>query len=198
MARSSRFLVVALAAGVLAASPALATMTVGFDPANKVVLGTGPAFDFTMDVVADIPQADALAGWGFDTYVVNDAVVQIIGYTINATDWQEVAAASPDPNDPTVDLNLEAVTNASAPSDGIWGTGKVLVTLNLRPLAYGDTDLTLGDHNAEGDLNEGFAFDPPPTGYADVTYTIGHVTVIPEPASIALLALGAFALIRRR
>ena len=66
--------------------------------------------------------------------------------------------------------------------------------------ALGVTDLTLSDDNPV-DLSEGFALDPPPTGaFADVVYAPGSITVIPEPASVALVLIGGvvFGLRRRR
>ena len=72
-----------------------------------------------------------------------------------------------------------------------------LATITVRADAAGSSDLLLSA--TPGDLNEGFALETPVGSFdTDVTFGVGTVTVLPEPATVALLALGAAIAARRR
>ena len=170
------------------------------------------AADFAVDIRADIDASVPIVGWGFDVWF--DEPVHWVGGVVTGGDWLPLPAEDPDPDDPTVDLNLEAITRYQDPEVGL--TGNVLLA-SVTFIGEGDAlSLTLGDHNpwnGLGDLNEGFIVEPPPVCnfaqiYLDVddhyidqtpgdlgTFTIG---VFPEPASLTLLLLGGLAVIRRR
>ena len=174
-------------------------------------LASPASAEFVVEVRADIPATMPIVGWGIDAWY--DEGVTGSPATAFGPAWYELLAQDPDPDDPTVDLNLQGITDFPDPTPGLTGN-VLLVTLTFS----GDGDaasLTLGDHNpwnGLGDLNEGFAIEPPPAGnfapvlwdglyYDDITpgdagvFTIG---LIPEPASLSLLVIGAMAVLRRR
>lgn len=189
----------ALLVGLLVPSPARATIIVSLDidlPFVDPCYEVGLYETFNVDVYADIPEADATVGWGLDMWYDED-VVSFFDIVYGA-DWSGIYAQDPDPDDPTVALNFAAITVWPDPDDAVWGYTK-LVTITLTADALGTTTLCLGDHNPP-DENEGFALDSPPGGFADVNYPdpCPCVTVIPEPGTLAALALGSLALLRRR
>lgn len=177
-----------VAGALLAASPAQATVVVSLSPANQSVpIGDGTA---TVDIVAVIPQADAIVGWGLDLDLFGSSV-SILGAAVNEPTWTAVSGVDAD--------GLAGLVPVS-PGTAIWSdpVAIVLATVTLSLDALGTTDLGLSDDNPI-DLSEGFALDPPPVGeFADVTYELGSITVTPEPASLVLLALGGIACISRR
>jgi len=128
---------------------------------------------------ADILAEDAVVGWGLDLYT--PAVVASYGPL-----WSEIGAASPDPDDATVALNFAAI--GTFPPGAVFGTNVLLATLTLGT-GVTPTFAMIGAH--ANDLNEGFARDPALAGSPFVPFT-------PEPATLALLGLGALALLRRR
>lgn len=192
MVRKLGIVAAVLVVGAFAASPASAT--------------------FTVDIRADIPSIIPIVGWGIDVWFDEGMVGAVDSVTFGA-DWYELAAQSPDPDDPLVDLNLQGLTTWPEPTPGV--TGNVLLATIVFTGAGDAASLMVGDHNpwnGLGDLNEGFAVEPPPSGnfgevigdglfYDDMTpgdtgvFTIGFV---PEPATLSLLILGGLALLRRR
>ncbi len=72
-----------------------------------------------------------------------------------------------------------------------------MATLTFQAVAEGTTDILLLTDNQE---DEGFLLDVPPPGNQVFLpdFVQGSITVIPEPATLALLAFGGLALIRRR
>ncbi len=179
----------AMVAGVLLGpAPADATVVVSLSPANQVVpLVDGTA---TVDIVAVIPEADAIVGWGLDLDLFGTSV-SVSGSAINEPTWTAVSG---------VDGDGLAGLVPTPPGTAIWSdpVAIVLATVTLSLDELGTTDLTLSDDNP-ADLSEGFALDPPPVGaFADVSYQPGSITVIPEPACLMLLMLGGAACVSRR
>src|SRR5512144_2524679 len=102
----------ALLIGLLA-SPALATIVVSFNPASQAWSPTG---DATVDIVANIPETDAIIGWGLDlglsgnpAAVVGDPVIGPLFTPTYAPDGDGLAGLVPPPGT-------------------VFGTGVVLAT----------------------------------------------------------------------
>ncbi|GJM24878.1 MAG: hypothetical protein DHS20C16_12930 [Phycisphaerae bacterium] len=173
---------------LLAAAPAKATVVVSLSPANQSVdIGDGTA---SVDIIAVIPQADAVVGWGLDLDLFGSSV-SIGGASVNEPTWTAVSGT---------DLDGLAGLVPFSPGTAIWSdpVAIVLATVTLSLDSLGTTNLTLSDDNP-ADLSEGFALDPPPVGeFADVTYEPGSITVTPEPASLVFLLLGGMACVSRR
>ena len=151
-------------------------LVVRFDPADKEV-GLGETF--TVDIVADI--TDAILGWGLDLTIVDTAVVAINANPSIGPLWD--GTATPD-GDGLVGLSFPG---------SVVGNDILLATLSFSAIGVGDTDLLASVSG--GDLTEGFALDP--TGFAEITYEAGHVTVTPEPATVILLGLGGLGILKR-
>lgn len=173
---------------LLAASPAKATVVVSLSPANQSVdISDGTA---TVDIIAVIPQSDAIVSWGLDINLLGTSV-SVSGSAVNEPTWTAATGVDGD--------GLAGLVPAP-PGTAIWSdpVAILLATVTFSLDSLGVTDLTLSDDNP-ADLSEGFALDPPPIGaFADVTYVPGSITVIPEPASLALLLLGGVACVSRR
>ncbi|HRX87501.1 MAG TPA: PEP-CTERM sorting domain-containing protein [Phycisphaerae bacterium] len=168
---------------LIASAPALATIQVALLPASQTVnIADGTT---TVDIVAVIPQADAIVSWGLDLGLSGTSV-SYAGATVGPA-WTPTTGA---------DGDAFAGLAPTPPGSAIWSdpTAILLATVTLSLDSLGVTDLVLSDDNP-ADLTEGFALNPPPVGaFADVVYTGGTVNVvIPEPASLALLALGGLA-----
>ncbi len=173
---------------LLGSSPAEATVVVSLSPANQSVdISDGTA---TVDIVAVIPQADAIVSWGLDINLLGSSV-SVSGSAVNEPTWTAATG---------VDGDGLAGLVPSPPGTAIWSDPVeiLLATVTLSLDSLGTTDLTLSDDNP-ADLSEGFALDPPPVGaFADVDYVAGSITVTPEPASLALLLLGGVTCLSRR
>lgn len=166
----------ALLIGLLA-SPALAGIVVSFNPAVQTVdiaMGTT-----TVDIIADIPEADAIIGWGLDLGLTGTSVSvvppPVIGPLFDpafAPDGDELAGLVPPPGE-------------------VFGFNVLLATITLSLDNLGSTYLDASV--TPGDLTEGFMTL---MGFADVDFVPGYVHVTPEPAS--LLLLGLVGLLRRR
>ena len=157
--------VLLLAAGASRAAP----ISVGFDPSTSSVL-PGQVFDVL--VVADIP--DPVVGFGLDLSF-DPGLLSLTGLTIGPTFNQ---VPSPDGDD---------FAGLAFPA-AVSGPGTVLADLQFTALgSLGTTQIKLGF--TPGDLTEGFALE---TGeFAELVALAATVNVVPEPATLGLIALGA-------
>ena len=143
---------------------------------------------FNIDIVADIP--DAVVAWGLDLTIEDAIVLSPVGDPVIGPLW--IAGYAPDGD------GLAGLTYPSS----VVGNDILLATITFSADAVGETDLLLSDDNPPphlsppNDLTEGFGLDP--TGFAEVTYQPGHVEVVPEPATLILLAFGGLLAFRKR
>lgn len=170
-----------LAITALTVSAATADIDVYLNPVDSTI--AAPGLTTNVEILADIPEADGILGWGLDLTVDIPAIASVTNVTIGPL-WGPGAGGDGD--------NLSGTS--FPPDHGVWGTGVLLATVELTGGSVGVSGLTLSD-DYPADLAEGFALYP--TGFATVNYIPGTVEVLPEPASIALLVLGALALRRR-
>ncbi|GEM_PF-554429 len=177
-------LMAVVAAGMLVAS-ASATIMVDFDPFDAYIPGVGDTIQ--INIIADIPESEAIVGWGMDAVVDDPAIADITGVTVNGALFDPVTTPDGDGLGGLVPLG-----------GNVWGNGVILATLDVTGFAEGWTSIFSWDDNPS-DLTEGFAIDPAlGGGFADVNYLTGFVTVLPEPASLTLLALAGLLAVRRR
>jgi hypothetical protein len=131
-----------------------------------------------VDIVADIPEADATVGWGLDLAVLDPGIATWTGNLVIGDLW--IPAERDD--DGLAGLSF----------DPIWGEDVVLASVEFQSISGGETVAELSV--TPGDLNEGFALFP--SGFAEVSFR--SLTIIPEPASLGLFVIGALVFARRR
>jgi len=128
-------------------------------------------------VYADIPLADAIVGFGFDALIVTPPGLTYTGFVAGP-------AFGPAPS-----FDGDGIAGMVFPPAVVYGDDVLLGTLS-----FAGTGSWVNLGATPGDLSEGFAL-PGVGQYAEVDY--GPGAYIPEPAALALLALGALAVRRR-
>jgi hypothetical protein len=172
---------VLLAAVLLQAGAASALSTVTLVP-SRTTLQVGEALD--VGIFADM--SDPIVGWGLDL-LIDPAHLNVAGAPVIGDSWTGVSGQDGD-----------GLAGAAFP---VGLTGNVLLaTLTLSADSVGVSVLTLAI--TDGDTTEGFAFDPDfSAGFDSVQLAAPiEITVVPEPGTAELLALGlvAAAVARRR
>lgn len=175
-----RFIGAFLIVAAVSLGSAYGDIVVNFDPVNSSIPAVGGTT--LVNVVAEIPVNEPVLGWGIDLTLGNPAIAS---WTIDSFGPQWSSGTS---------LDGDGLAGLHFPPPGVTGS-VLLVTLQFTGLSEGLTSLTLSD-SYPADLSEGFALDP--TGFAVVHYNPGTLRVLPEPATLTLLALAGLVALRRR
>ena len=158
-------------------SPAMADVVVSFVPQDQV--GWPPGGTTTMDLVAEIPEDEGVIAFGFNIDILSGTSATFASFAL-AAPWDPIAGSD------------DGIAGVLFPPDAATGT-VLLGTATFNLVELGVTEVGTSDDYPD-DLLEGFWLEG--VGVANVIYGMGTITVVPEPAALALLALGA--LIRRR
>jgi hypothetical protein len=166
----------AVSAVWLAAAPAPAAVIARVVAPAQAQLGTS----FDIELRASLSQPTL--GWGLDLGF-DPALVQRSGAPTIASPWTSVAAADGD--------GLAGIYFPPAGGVGLSGADVLLAVVRFQAQALGVTQLTLSA--TISDLGEGFALDP--DGFdPSVVFQGAQVTIVPEPHTAALVALGLLGL----
>jgi len=167
---------IAAIALLLGVSPALGDVTVGFDQPSYIVT-YGEVFD--VDIVATF--TEDISAWGLDLNIDDETVAWLDSFGVNDPPWTPVLSSLDG------DLLGGLIFGSVGP-----GTHTLATLTFMAGVMDGTTPISL----SYNDEDEGFLQTD--DGLDDVMYEGARITVVPEPASLALLALGGIALLRRR
>lgn len=166
----------------MAAQAEASLVNIRIMPAVQVVPLGSPV---NVTIVADIEAP--VVGWGLDVSASTPGIISQSSPPVIGASWLSTFAPDGD--------GLAGIASPFAPTNGsVSGNGVLLATMSFTADAVGNTSLVPGV--TAGDLNEGFALDP--TGFADLVFHSASITVVPEPASLSLVLVGATGTIRRR
>lgn len=168
----------ALFAVGLLVSGAAADIVVNFDPMHAYIDGVGGTTQ--VEIWANIPEVDAILGWGLDVVVTDPTIAAITAVTVNEPLFNAAPAYDGD-----------GLAGLAFPNC-VWGEHVTLAWVTFTGYALGTTPIATAV--TPGDLTEGFALCG--TGFANFMNANGYITV-PEPATLALLAICGLALRRR-
>jgi len=168
----------ALVFGGLCTASASADILVVINPADSVVaLGD----TVSVDIVAHILEDDAVAGWGLDLDIIDPGVASWALGSIGAS-WFPATGADGD-----------GLAGLAFP-DPVWGVGTLLATVEVTGLSIGVADIcpsVTPDDDTEGFVQKGGEF-------VAANFLCGTITVVPEPATLSLVALAGLVILRRR
>lgn len=182
------FLICAMVAALACINimPAQATIVLEFNPSDIEVR---PCSIFFVDLLADIPEDDAIIGWGLD-----------LVYDNTQMSWDSLIIGNWTPPFPgTTDDGFGGFLPFGV-TDPIWGDDILLATLDFHCLDVGFSTLDLAV--TPGDLTEGFMTDQFDQNgiaiFAEWTSTPANITQTPEPATLFLMGTGLAGLVAAR
>lgn len=166
---------------------AQATIVLEFNPSDiEVPVCT----TFFVDLLANIPEEDAILGWGLD--LVYDNTQLSWDSLIIGPDWTPPLAGTTD------DGFGGFLPFAFPPAEPVWGNDILLATLDFHCLDIGFSTLDL----AVSDDTEGFMTNQVDQNgeaiFADWTSTPANISQTPEPATLFLMGTGLAGLVAAR
>lgn len=159
-----------------ASAVSTASVVVRLEPA-AIVAQVGETF--TIDVLADFG-SEMVIGWGLDIGF-DPSFVSPVGSPQVGDFW--IPGYAPDGDGLTGSVDAFGDPDGDGHFGSVSGNGVLLASLTFIADAPGSFDVTPA-YTAQ-DLNEGFPLDP--SGFAPMSATHAHITIVPEPAMAILL-----------